>query len=147
MVSMKAWLTGHCRLSGREASALVRDGRRLADLPALAAAYSAGEVTAAHVGAVTSAVTPARMAVAAANGIALATTDAVLTEAARALGPEDTAKAVRQWMAGIDPDGALDDAAGMPRVLRMAVSANGRIYLTGTSMPSVARPCTPRSMH
>jgi hypothetical protein len=131
MVAMKAWLTGHCRLSGREAAALVRDGRRLAELPTLAAAYSAGEVTAAHVATVTTAVTPARVAVAAANGIDLATTDAVLTEAALALGPEDTAKAVRHWVAGIDPDGALDDAAGMTRVLRMAVSADGRIYLTG----------------
>lgn len=131
MVSMKTWLTGHCRLSGREAAGLVRDGRRLVELPALAAAYSTGEVTAAHVATVTTAVTPARIAVAAANGIDLTTTDAVLTEAARALGPEDTAKAVRHWVAGIDPDGALDDAAGMTRVLRMAVSADGRIYLSG----------------
>ena len=65
------------------------------------------------------------------NGIDLATTDAVLTEAARTLGPEDTAKAVRRWVAGIDPDGALDDAAGLPRIFRMAVSAGGRIYLSG----------------
>jgi hypothetical protein len=97
----------------------------------LAAAYADGAVTPAHVAAVTSAVTPARIAVAARNGIDLGTTDGVLTEAARALGPEDTAKAVRQWVAGIDPDGALDDAAGMPRVFRMAVSADGRIYLSG----------------
>jgi hypothetical protein len=131
MVSMKAWLTGHCRLSGREAAGLVRDGRRLAELPILAAAYSSGELTAAHVATVTTAVTPARIAVAAANGIDLTTTDAVLAEAALALGPEDTAKAVRHWVAGIDPDGALDDAAGMQRVLRMAVSADGRIYVTG----------------
>jgi hypothetical protein len=130
-VSMKSWLTGHCRISGRAAADLVRDGRRLAQLPRLAAAYAAGAVTPAHVGAVTSAVTPARVAVAEKNGIALATTDAVLTEAARALGPEDTAKAVRRWVAGIDPDGALDDAAGLPRLFRMAVSAQGRVYLSG----------------
>ena len=79
----------------------------------------------------TAAVTPARVAVAEANGIDLATTDQVLTEAARALGPEDTAKAVRRWVAGIDPDGALDDAAGLPRMFRMAVSADGRVYLSG----------------
>lgn len=131
MVSMKRWLTGHCRLAGREAGALVRDGRRLADLPQLAAAYASGDVTPAHVGAVTAAVTPARVAVAEANGIDLATSDAVLTEAARALGPEDTAKVVRRWVAGIDPDGALDDAAGMNRVFRMAVSSGGRIHLSG----------------
>ena len=131
MVAMKSWLTGHCRLSGRAAADLVRDGRRLAQLPALAAAYAEGAVTPAHVAAVTAAVTPARVAVAEANGIDLATTDAVLTDAARALGPEDTQKAVRRWVAGIDPDGTLDEDAGRPRVFRMAVSSNGRIYLSG----------------
>jgi hypothetical protein len=135
MVSMKTWLTGHLRLSGREAAALVRDGRRLSELPTLGAAYASGNVTAAHVGVVTAAVTPARSAVAAANGIDLATTDRVLTEAAVSLGPEDTAKAVRRWVAGIDPDGTLDEAAGMARVFRMAVSAEGRIYLTGHLEP------------
>ena len=104
MVAMKTWLTGHCRLSARAAADLVRDGRRLAQLPELAAAYAAGAVTPAHVAVVTAAVTPARVAVADANGIDLATTDAVLADAARALGPEDTAKAVRRWVAGIDPD-------------------------------------------
>jgi hypothetical protein len=131
MASMKTWLTGHCRLSGREAAALVRAGRRLRDLPQLAAAYAGGAVTAAHVDVVAGAVTPARVATAEAQGIDLATTDGVLTEAARLLGPEDTAKAVRRWVAGIDPDGALDEAAGMPRVLRMAVSSGGRVYLSG----------------
>src|SRR3954471_18697278 len=57
MVSMKRWLTGHCRLSGREAGAVVRDGRRLACLPQLAAAYASGDLTPAHVSAVTTAVT------------------------------------------------------------------------------------------
>jgi hypothetical protein len=148
MVSMRTWLTGHCRLSGREAAGLVRAGRRLADLPQLAAAYAAGAVTAAHVdvvvAAVTPAVTPARVAAAEAHGIDVATTDGVLAEAARWLGPEDTAKAVRRWVAGIDPDGALDEAAGMPRVLRMAVSSGGRVYLSGHLDPVGERRCTPR---
>jgi hypothetical protein len=38
MVTMKSWLTGHCRLSGTEATTLVRAGRRLAQLPELEAA-------------------------------------------------------------------------------------------------------------
>ena len=131
MVSMKSWLTGHCRLSGREATGLVRDGRRLAHLPELAAAYAEGDVTQGHVQVITPAMTPARLATAAANGIDLDTTDAVLTEAARRLGPEDTAMAVRRWVAGVDPDGTMDDAAGLPRIFRMAVSSGGRIYLSG----------------
>lgn len=131
MVSTKTWLTGHCRIAGRDAAALLRAARRLEHLPRLAAAYAAGQVTAAHVEVITTAVTPARIAVARANGIGLATTDQTLTDAARTLGPEDTATVVRRWVQGIDPDGALDDAAGKPRILRMAVSADGRIYLSG----------------
>ena len=131
MVATKTWLTGHCRIAGREATGLVRAGRRLAHLPELASAYAAGQVTPAHVEVITAAVTPARIKVAEANGIDPATTDQILTQAARTLGPEDTAKAVRRWVDGIDPDGALDDAAGHPRIFRMAVSAEGRIHLSG----------------
>jgi hypothetical protein len=80
---------------------------------------------------VTTAVTPARIAAAADAGIDLATTDRVLTEAAQVMGPEDTAKVVRRWMAGVDPDGLLDDSAGLPRALRLASSSGGRVYLSG----------------
>ncbi|MCW2533600.1 MAG: endonuclease [Blastococcus sp.] len=131
MGSMKSWLTGHCRLSGRDAARVVRAGRRLEVLPELAAAYAEGGVTPDHVQVITTAVTPARVAVAAANGIDLGTTDRVLTEAARKLGPEDTAEAVRRWVAGVDPDGTLDEDAGLLRVFRMAVSAGGRVYVSG----------------
>ena len=131
MATMKAWLTGHCRLAGNEATSLLRASRRLADLPELATAFSAGAVSAAHVRVITEAVTPARVAKAEEVGIELAVTDRVLTEAARLLGPEDTARAVRRWVAGVDPDGALDDAAGLPRVFRLAPSSGGRVYLTG----------------
>src|SRR5688572_10918520 len=90
MGSMKSWLTAHCRLSGAEAARLVRAARRLPALPALQAAYASGAVSAAHVQVITAAVTPARIAAAADAGIDLATTDQLLTEAARVLGPEDT---------------------------------------------------------
>jgi hypothetical protein len=80
---------------------------------------------------VTAAVTPARVAKAAEVGVDLAITDRVLADAARALGPEDTERAVRRWVAGVDPDGLLDDSAGLPRILRMAPSSGGRVYLSG----------------
>jgi hypothetical protein len=131
MATMKAWLTGHCRVAGTEAAGLVFSSRRLADLPELAAAFGAGAVSAAHVRVITKAVTPARVAKAQEAGIELATTDEVLTRAAKALTPEDTAKAVRRWVAGVDPDGLLDDAAGLPRVFRLAPSSGGRVYLAG----------------
>jgi hypothetical protein len=131
MTSIKSWLTGHCRISGREATHLVRAARRLDRLPELAAAYAAGQVTRSHVDTIIEAVTPARVARAAEQGIDLAETDGILTTAARTLGPEQTAAAMRRWVLGIDPDGTLDDAVGLPRVVRMAVSAGGRIYLSG----------------
>jgi hypothetical protein len=131
MASMKPWLTGHCRISGREAAGLVRAGRRLRMLPALDAAYASGAVTPAHVAVVTGAVTPARAAKAAEQGIDLGLTDEIFTEAATTLGPEDTAQAVRRWVAGIDPDGTLDDAAGLPRLFRLSRSVGGRTYLSG----------------
>jgi hypothetical protein len=38
MVSTRTWLTGHCRIPGRDATALLRAAGRLAVLPRLAAA-------------------------------------------------------------------------------------------------------------
>ncbi|HEY4603495.1 MAG TPA: DUF222 domain-containing protein [Blastococcus sp.] len=131
MGSMKSWLTGHCRLSGRDAAGLVRAGRRLEELPEVEAAFAAGELTAAHVAVVTAAVTPTRVDSAERHGISLAETDRVLAGAARQLGPEDTAKAVRRWVAGVDPDGALADAADVDRRFTMAVSLAGRVHLGG----------------
>jgi hypothetical protein len=65
------------------------------------------------------------------HGVDLGTTDHILTGAALALGPEDTAQAVRRWVLGVDPDGTLDDDAGRLRVFRLAVSSAGRTYLAG----------------
>jgi hypothetical protein len=131
MATMKGWLTGHLRMSGNEAAGYLRAGRRLEQLPELAAAFAEGAVSSAHVQVVTAAVTPSRVAKAAEVGVDLATTDRLLTDAARALGPEDTGKAVKRWVAGVDPDGLLDDAAGLPRVLKMAASTGGRVYMSG----------------
>jgi hypothetical protein len=110
---------------------MVRAGRRLAELPSLAAAYAEGAVSTAHVNVVSAATTPARLAVAESAGIDLLTTDRVLTEAARSLGPEDTGRATRRWVIGVDPDGTLDGDAGRPRVFRMATSSGGRVYFSG----------------
>jgi hypothetical protein len=47
-VSMKAWLRGHCRLDPADAAAIVTTGRRLEQLPAVAGAFAAGDISAAH---------------------------------------------------------------------------------------------------
>jgi hypothetical protein len=136
--SMKSWLTGHCRISGREATAVVSAGRRLERLPEMATAYAAGAITRAHVDVVAAAMTPRRMSAAEESGIDLAETDAALARAARALGPEDTTTAVRRWVAGVDPDGDLDDGAEAQRLLRLASSLHGRVHLSGHLDPAGA---------
>src|SRR5918912_2021537 len=47
--SMVSWLKGHCRLSGREAKATVRNGRVIEQLPAVEAGFAAGFISAEQV--------------------------------------------------------------------------------------------------
>jgi hypothetical protein len=77
-VSMRAWLRGSCHLAPAAAAAIVSTGRRLERLPATAAAFAAGEVTAAHARVIGRAMTPKRVAKAAEAGIPLAETDQIL---------------------------------------------------------------------
>ncbi len=130
-VSMKAWLRGNLRLDPAEATAIVTTGRRLEQLPELAAAFAAGEVSAGHARVITKAMSPKRVAQAAAAGVDPSVTDAVLTELARRTGPGSTAAGVRRWVAGVDPDGALDDAADTARRFTLARGLDGRVFLGG----------------
>lgn len=130
-VSMKAWLRGQCRLDPTDAAAIVATGRRLESLPQVAGAFAAGDISAAHARVITKAMSPKRIAQAAAAGIDPAVTDQVLADLARATGPKGTATGVRRWVAGIDPDGALDDAADTRRRFTMAAGLDGRVFLRG----------------
>ena len=130
-VSMKAWLRGSCRMAPDQATATVSTGRRLEQLPETAAAFAAGEISAAHARVITKAVTPGRLAKAADSGIDLAETDGILAALARATAPHETARGVKAWVAGVDPDGSLDDAADVRRRFSMATGMDGRVYLRG----------------
>jgi hypothetical protein len=130
-VSMKGWLLGSCRLAPAEATAIVSTGRRLEQLPATAAAFTAGEITATHARVISRAMTPGRVAKAADAGIDLAETDRILAGLARQTAPNETAKGVARWVAGVDPDGALDDATDVRRRFTMASGLDGRVHLRG----------------
>ena len=114
-VSMKAWLRGSCRMAPDLATATVSTGRRLEQLPQTAAAFGAGEISSAHARVIARAMTPGRLAKAAEAGIDLGETDGILADLARATAPNETARGVALWVAGVDPDGALDDAADTRR--------------------------------
>jgi hypothetical protein len=129
--SMKAWLRGTCHLAPAEATAMVSTGRRLEQLPSTAATFAAGEITATHARVITRALTPKRVAKAAEAGIDLGETDGILAALARTTTPGDTAQAVARWVAGIDPDGALDDAADVRRRFSMAKGLDGRVHVRG----------------
>ena len=77
-VSTRARLRGQYRLSAGEAAAIVTTGRRSEQLPAVAGAFAAGEITAVHGAVITRAMTPARLARAAGAGIELAGTNRML---------------------------------------------------------------------
>ncbi|TYP81886.1 DUF222 domain-containing protein, partial [Blastococcus xanthinilyticus] len=130
-VSMKAWLRGSCRMAPEEATATVSTGRRLEQLPGTAAAFAAGEIGATHARVITKAMTPGRIAKAAEAGIDLGETDAILAALARATAPHETARGVKAWVAGVDPDGTLDDAADVRRRFTMASGMDGRVHLRG----------------
>ncbi|RZU33752.1 HNH endonuclease signature motif containing protein [Blastococcus saxobsidens] len=130
-VSMKAWLRGSCRMAPEQATATVSTGRRLEHLPETAAAFAAGEIGATHARVITKAMTPGRIAKAAEAGIDLGETDRILADLARATAPQDTARGVKQWVAGVDPDGTLDDAADVRRRFTMASGLDGRVHVRG----------------
>ncbi|WP_346620747.1 DUF222 domain-containing protein [Blastococcus montanus] len=130
-VSMKAWLRGSCSMAPEQATATVSTGRRLELLPETAAAFAAGDITARHARVITKAMTPGRIAKAAGAGVDLGESDRLLADLARATGPQDTARGVAQWVAGVDPDGTLDDAADTRRRFTMTPGLDGRVYLRG----------------
>ncbi|MGY1653684.1 DUF222 domain-containing protein [Geodermatophilus sp. SYSU D01119] len=107
--SMASWLCGHCRLPGREAARLVRNGRALEHLPALAEAHDAGLVTAAQVAVAAEVTTPARRAAAAAHGVDLGEIDAVLTAVAIEQDHDALVVVVRRYCTALDPDGPEPD--------------------------------------
>ncbi|SFT51960.1 hypothetical protein SAMN05660657_01277 [Geodermatophilus amargosae] len=99
----------HRRLWAAGASRLLRNGRALEHLPALGQAHDAGLVTAGQVAEAARAVTPERLAAAAAAGVDLAVIDAVFTGVAVEQPHADLAQVVQRYLDDLDPDGPDPD--------------------------------------
>src|SRR4051794_41894354 len=80
--TMASWLRGHARLSPAAAGQLVRNGRAVEFLPAVAAGSAAGLITAEQVGVLAPVTRPEHLAAAADQGVELAEGDAGLAETA-----------------------------------------------------------------
>ncbi|RBY94341.1 endonuclease [Blastococcus sp. TBT05-19] len=107
--SMPAWLRGHRRMSQAAASAVVRNGRALEQMPALAAAFASGAVSAEAVGVIAPVAAPQNVAAAEASGVDLAQIDELLTEVAAGAFHADLRKAVAHYLERLDPDGEEPD--------------------------------------
>ncbi|SDO05746.1 protein of unknown function [Geodermatophilus sp. DSM 45219] len=107
--TMGSWLRGHGHLSDAQAARVVRAGRALAHLPAMAQAFAAGQVTAEQAAVLGRVAEPEHLALAAEQGVDLAAVDAVLTEVAVTRPCADVAKAVRHYLDRLDADGLEPD--------------------------------------
>ncbi|MGY1777435.1 DUF222 domain-containing protein [Geodermatophilus sp. SYSU D00804] len=128
--SMASWLRGHCRLSAAEAARLVRNGRALEHLPALAEAHDAGLVSAEQVAVAARAVTPERLASAADQRVDLAVVDAVLTGVAIEQPHADLVAVVQHYCNALDPDGPEPDPTE-GRSLTLSRHADGSLSFRG----------------
>jgi hypothetical protein len=107
--TMGSWLRGHTRLSASTTAALVRIGRSLEHLPAMAAAYAAGRLTTDAAAVIATIAKPEHLAQAAALGVDLAGVDATLTETAQSRPHTELAQVVHHYLERLDADGPEPD--------------------------------------
>ena len=111
--TMASWLRGHARLSPAAAAQLVRTGRALEQLPAVAAGCADGvitaEITAEQVSVVSAVIGAEQVAAAAEQGVDLAEVDGVLAETAATRQHVQLGRVVQHYLARLDPDGPQPD--------------------------------------
>jgi hypothetical protein len=107
--SMASWLRGHARLSPAAASKVVRTGRAIAHLPAVAAGCAAGAVTAEQAAAIAPIASEANLAAAAEHGVDIAAVDAALAEVAATRPYAELCQVVAHYLGRLDPDGPEPD--------------------------------------
>jgi hypothetical protein len=124
--SMRSWLRNHLRLSARESGRLVRNGRALEALPAVAAAFAAGAVTAEQVAVIAPITATDVQAEAVGQGIDLASIDALLADVAGTQVHAALGQVVQHFLDLLDPDGDEPDPTEQ-RALTIARHADGSI--------------------
>ena len=107
--TMRSWLRGHARLSPAAAGQLVRNGRVLERLPAVAAAFADGQVTAEQVAVIAPVAATEVQAEAVGQGVDLAVVDATLAGVAATQMHAQLGRVVQHFLARLDPDGPEPD--------------------------------------
>jgi hypothetical protein len=107
--TMASWLRGHGHLAGAEAARLVRSGRALEHLPAVAAAFAEGAITAGQVAVIAPVAGEPERAAAAEQDVDLGAIDGSLAAVAVAESPEKLAQLVHLYCEALDPEGPEPD--------------------------------------
>jgi hypothetical protein len=128
--SMQSWLRGHGRLGAAAAGQLVRIGRALDRLPALASAFAEGAVTAEQVAVVAPVVKEDRLAAAVAQGIHLDEVDRTLAAVAAEQAVQQLARVVHHYLSRLDPDGPEPDPTD-ERSLTLSTFSDGTVVVRG----------------
>jgi hypothetical protein len=128
--TMRSWLRGHARLSPAAAAQIIRTGRVLEQLPAMAAGCADGKITAEQVAVVAPVVTPENLVAAAEEGVDLAEVDRVLADTAATRQHVHLGRVVHHYLACLDPDGAEPDPSE-GRSLTLAKHSDGTLSIRG----------------
>jgi hypothetical protein len=128
--TMQSWLRGLGRLSGAAAHRLVAIGRACEHLPAVAAGFAEGRVTAEQVAAIAPVARPENLAEAAAQGVDVTQIDSVLAETATVRAYAELKQVVHHYLEQLDPDGPEPDPTEQ-RALSIARHADGSVTLRG----------------
>ncbi|MEX5720572.1 HNH endonuclease signature motif containing protein [Geodermatophilus maliterrae] len=107
--TMQSWLRGHGHLSAAEAARLVATGRALEQLPAVAAAFAAGALTAGQAAVIAPVADPGNLARAADVGVDVAEVDAALAVVAARQPYQKLSEVVCGYLDRLDPDGPEPD--------------------------------------
>src|SRR4051794_18793067 len=107
--TMGSWLRGHHGLSASTTTTLVRIGRSLDHLPAMAAAYAAGRLSTDAAAVIATVTKPEYLAKAAALGVDLAGGDATLAQTAQTRPHTELAQVVHHYLNRLDEDGPEPD--------------------------------------
>jgi hypothetical protein len=124
--SMRSWLRGHVRLSARAAARIVGNGRALEHLPAVAAAFACGAVTAEQVAVIAPVAAVDVQAEAVGQGVDLSVVDEVLAEVASTQDHAALGAVVQRFLDRLNPDGAEPDSTEERR-LSIARHADGSV--------------------
>jgi hypothetical protein len=130
LTSMQSWLRGHARLSAGEVRRLIRNGRALEQLPAVAAAFAEGSVTPEQVAVIAPVAAIEAQAAAAEQGVDPAEVDVTLAEVAATQVHAQLGRVVGHYLARLDPDGIEPDPTE-GRSLTLSKHLDGSLSIRG----------------